>query len=250
MGEQAAWFFVWIPKKEEEKRLIQVEKEKQIEAGKMKLEEELAKEEARLLEEEQLRAKEETERKEKEEEEAKQEGGVGGAEQSVREKHNVEGNVGTVEVSGSDLPAVDAVTDETAKAENLGAGVREGEGSTASVRLIEVQEVSNPSPAPGNNPDAGLLPKELPTVDVPPQVPSSAAPTSIASGLAALTTAQTEGDSPPTPLAEKKLEQVDHEEILTLEEILNKELANLVVAGLTWQTSRDKTTVLAMFYVR
>ena len=43
MGEQAAWFFVWIPKKEEEKRLIQVEKEKQIEAGKMKLEEELAK---------------------------------------------------------------------------------------------------------------------------------------------------------------------------------------------------------------
>ena len=136
------------------------------------------------------------------------------------------------------------------KAENLGAGVREGEGSTASVRLIEVQEVSNPSPAPGNNLDAGLPQKELPSVDIPPQVPSSAAPTSIASGLAALTTAQTEGDSPPTPLAEKKLEQVDHEEILTLEEILNKELANLVVAGLTWQTSRDKTTVLAMFYVR
>ena len=65
-----------------------------------------------------------------------------------------------------------------------------------------------------------------------------------------MTTAQTEGDGPPTPLAEKKLEQVDHEEILTLEEILNKELANLVVAGLTWHTSRDKTTVLAIFYVR
>ena len=31
---------------------------------------------------------------------------------------------------------------------------------------------------------------------------------------------------------------------------INKELANIVVSGLTWQPSRDKTTILAMFYVR
>ena len=53
MGEQAAWFFVWIPRKEEEKRLIQVEKEKQIEAARLQEEEELkVREEARIKEEE------------------------------------------------------------------------------------------------------------------------------------------------------------------------------------------------------
>jgi hypothetical protein len=51
-------------------------------------------------------------------------------------------------------------------------------------------------------------------------------------------------------LTEQKLEHVDHEDILTLEEILNKELSQLSVSGVTWQQSRDKTTILAMFFVR
>ena len=161
----------------------------------------------------------------------------------------------------SDWPPTDAVPDEAAEAEVSGGGKEEG--SLASVRVIEVQEVSNPSPSLENNsqtrkealPSEETTPVDIPSSHPAPPVlpngaPPTAVPTSLASGLAALTTTPTEGDDPGTPLAEKKLEQVDQEEILTLEEILNKELANIVVSGLTWQPSRDKTTILAMFYVR
>jgi cupin superfamily acireductone dioxygenase involved in methionine salvage len=63
MAETAAWFFVWIPKKEEEIRLIQEEKVK-----KKKAEEELKKqeEENRKLEEEQAKLEEEKRLKEEE----------------------------------------------------------------------------------------------------------------------------------------------------------------------------------------
>ena len=244
MGEQAAWFFVWIPRKEEEKRLIQVEKEKQIEAARLQQEEEIkVKEEARINEEEaKLKEEEEARLKEEKEQGVKEEGSR--VELSVVEQQKAEEVVSILQMGQSDWPAVDAVTDEAVEAGVSGAG--KGEGSVASVRVIEVQEVSNPSPAP-----EGASPEEEPTsVDIPTSLPAPPLPTSLASGLAALTTSPNGGDDPGTPLAEKKLEQVDHEEILTLEEILNKELANIVVSGLTWQPSRDKTTILAMFYVR
>ena len=63
MAETAAWFFVWIPKKEEEIRLIQEEKVK-----KKKADEELKKqeEEKRRLEEEQEKLVEENRLKEEE----------------------------------------------------------------------------------------------------------------------------------------------------------------------------------------
>ena len=51
-------------------------------------------------------------------------------------------------------------------------------------------------------------------------------------------------------MAEQELEDIHHEDILTLEEILNKVLAELSVSALTWQPARDKTSTLAMFYVR
>ena len=259
MGDQAAWFFVWIPRKEEEKRLIQVEREKQIEAARLQQEEELkVKEEARIKEEEELRAKEEEGR-------LKEDGATVGTseekdvapELSVVEHQQAEEVVSILQTVQSDWPPLDAVTEEAAKAEITGGGKGEP-GSLASVRVIEVQEVSNPSPAPEKNSETeeNLIEEDPTAVDIPISLPATplllngapatAPPTSLASGLAALTTSTTD----PTPLAEKKLEQVDHEEILTLEEILNKELSNLDVSGLIWQPSRDKTTILAMFYVR
>ena len=260
MGDQAAWFFVWIPRKEEEKRLIQVEREKQIEAARLQQEEELkVKEEARIKEEEELRAKEEEEGR------LKEDGATVGTseekdvapELSVVEQQKAEEVVSILQTVQSDWPPLDAVTEEAAKAEITGGGKGEP-GSLASVRVIEVQEVSNPSPAPEKNSETeeNLIEEDPTAVDIPISLPATplllngapatAPPTSLASGLAALTTSTTD----PTPLAEKKLEQVDHEEILTLEEILNKELSNLDVSGLIWQPSRDKTTILAMFYVR
>ena len=245
MGDQAAWFFVWIPRKEEEKRLIDVEKEKQIEAARLQQEEELkAKEEARVQDEEGTVGTTDQ---------------IGSAALSAAEQQKVGEVVAVLQSSQSDWPPVDTVTDETVEARESGSG--KVAGSSTSVRVIEVQEVPEPSPAPGNTPapsTEGALSVEQPTpVDIPTSLPAApiatgapsiAAPTSLASGLATLTTPPTEGD--PTPLAEKKLEQLDHEEILTLEEILNKELANLDVSGLTWQPSRDKTSILALFYVR
>ena len=257
MGEQAAWFFVWIPRKEEEKRLIQVEKEKQIEAARLQQQEELKVKEETRIKEEELRVKEEGKATEKTTEQKDVAPIL-----SVVEQQKAEEVVGILQTGQSDWPPIDAVTDEAKEAEISGGGKGEG-GSSASVRVIEVQEVSNPSPAPENNTQTReeALPSEEQTpVDIPSShpappllpngAPPTAAPTSIASGLAALTTTPTEGEDPGTPLAEKKLEQVDQEEILTLEEILNKELANIVVSGLMWQPSRDKTTILAMFYVR
>ena len=251
MGDQAAWFFVWIPRKEEEKRLIDVEKEKQIEAARLQQEEELkAKEEARI--------KEEEARVQDEEGTAGTTDQIGSAALSAAEQQKVGEVVAVLQSSQSDWPPVDTVTDETVEARESGSG--KVAGSSTSVRVIEVQEVPEPSPAPGNTPAPsaeGALSVEQPTpVDIPTSLPAApiatgapsiAAPTSLASGLATLTTPPT---ADPTPLAEKKLEQLDHEEILTLEEILNKELANLDVSGLTWQPSRDKTSILALFYVR
>ena len=264
MGEQAAWFFVWIPRKEEEKRLIQVEKEKQIEAARLQEEEELkVKEEARIKEEEEklkeeARLKEEEEKLKEEKARLKEEGAT--VELGEVEQQKAEEVVSILQTDQSDWPSVDAVTDEAVEAKVSGTGKEKG--SLASVRLIEVQEVSNPSTAPEDNsqtregappakdPTPVDIPTPLPAQPLPNGAPPSAAPTSLASGLAALTTSPTGADDPGTPLAEKKLEQVDHEEILTLEEILNKELTKLLVSGLTWQPSRDKTTILAMFYVR
>ena len=252
MGDQAAWFFVWIPRKEEEKRLIDVEKEKQIEAARLQQEEELkAKEEARI--------KEEEARVQDEEGTARTTDQIGSAALSAAEQQKVGEVVAVLQSSQSDWPPVDTVTDETVEARESGSG--KVAGSSTSVRVIEVQEVPEPSPAPGNTPASsteGALSVEQPTpVDIPTSLPAApiatgapsiAAPTSLASGLATLTTPPTA--DPPTPLAEKKLEQLDHEEILTLEEILNKELANLDVSGLTWQPSRDKNSILALFFVR
>ena len=260
MGDQAAWFFVWIPRKEEEKRLIDVEKEKQIEAARLQQEEELKAKEVELKAKEEARIKEEEARVQDEEGTARTTDQIGSAALSAAEQQKVGEVVAVLQSSQSDWPPVDTVTDETVEARESGSG--KVSGSSTSVRVIEVQEVPEPSPAPGNTPASsteGALSVEQPTpVDIPTSLPAApiatgapsiAAPTSLASGLATLTTPPTEGD-PPTPLAEKKLEQLDHEEILTLEEILNKELANLDVSGLTWQPSRDKTSILALFYVR
>ena len=139
MGEQAAWFFVWIPRKEEEKRLIQVEKEKQIEAARLQQEEEIkVKEEARINEEEaKLKEEEEARLKEEKEQGVKEEGSR--VELSVVEQQKAEEVVSILQTGQSDWPAVDAVTDEAVEAGVSGAG--KGEGSVASVRVIEVQEV-------------------------------------------------------------------------------------------------------------
>ena len=108
MGDQAAWFFVWIPRKEEEKRLIDVEKEKQIEAARLQQEEELkAKEEARVQDEEGT---------------ARTTDQIGSAALSAAEQQKVGEVVAVLQSSQSDWPPVDTVTDETVEARESGSG--------------------------------------------------------------------------------------------------------------------------------
>ena len=119
-------------------------------------------------------------------------------------------------------------------------------GSAASVRVIDVKE------APVQNVDesstAGVDPRRLSILTSPNEqvltertfvdgsVPSSSPKESVPD------------KDEVSDLGDESSQNID--DIMTLEEILNKELLNFSASGLCWQLSRDKKNVLSMFFVK
>ena len=241
MGDSAAWFLVWLPRKEEERRLIQAEKEKRQEEARKKEEQE-AEEMARLG---------------MEAEEAKK------GKEVVGEPHQ-----------GSLMP------EERQEQSGSSSSVRVIEvqevGGTQSMDLAKTGDDNVPASAPPSTPAAApqtghLAPFPTITSD-PAATPASALPATPVPIPAPTPDHVADPPTGPlcvpapasTPVSEEKLEDIDHSTILTLEELLNKchspvpppappvpprELSTLTTSGLTWLPSRDKTTILAMFFV-
>ena len=118
-------------------------------------------------------------------------------------------------------------------------------GSIASVTVIEVKEA--PIANVDASPKAELNPRRLSVLTSP-----------VEQVLTERTTIDGSVPSSP-PKGSEQVESIpdlgdessqDIADIMTLEEVLNKELLNFSASGLCWQLSRDKKNLLSMFFVK
>ena len=113
-------------------------------------------------------------------------------------------------------------------------------GSLASIKVIEVKEA--PAASEDVSPKSDTNPRRLSVLTSP-----------VEQVLTEKTTVDGTIESFSTKEDVANIEDAisqDIEDIMTLEEVLNKELLNISASGVCWQVSRDKKNVLSMFFVK
>ena len=119
-------------------------------------------------------------------------------------------------------------------------GAPENLGSLASIKVIEVKEA--PAASEDVSPKSDTNPRRLSVLTSP-----------VEQVLTEKTTVDGTIESFSTKEDVANIEDAisqDIEDIMTLEEVLNKELLNISASGVCWQVSRDKKNVLSMFFVK
>ena len=118
-------------------------------------------------------------------------------------------------------------------------------GSSASVRVIEVKEA--PSEPTEESPKSNVVPRRLSVLTSPVEQVLTEN-TTIDGSAQSVSPKPSDLDVPDADIDDDVSQDID--DIMTLEEVLNKELVNFSASGVCWQMSRDKKNVLSMFFVR